>query len=420
MKHAAIISIGDELILGQTVDTNTAWLSRELAARGFDIVHHGTVGDDRKAIANAILHSVGLADVVLISGGLGPTEDDLSRQALADAMGVELILDASSLERIRGFFASLRRPMPASNEIQAMFPRGSVVIPNDNGTAPGIEAVVRLGSGQSAMVFITPGVPKEMKLMFKQFIAPKLDGGGAVVMSRTIHTFGAGESTVAERLGPLMDRGRSPSVGTTVSQGVVSLRLNVRSTDADTARRQLDETEAACRAALGDLVYGKDEQTLAGVVADALKAAGKTVCTAESCTGGLLAKYLTDLAGSSAFFTHGWVTYADAAKQQLLGVLPETLAAHGAVSEPVVREMAESARSLSRSDAAVAISGIAGPSGATPAKPVGTICIALATASGTNARQFHFPGDREMVRDRAAKMALTMLRFWLLGRQLPF
>lgn len=421
MKTAAVVSIGDELILGQTVDTNTAWLSRELAARGYDIVHHATVGDDRRAIAAAIRHAATLAELVLISGGLGPTEDDLSRHGLADAMGVELVVDAASLERIRGYFSAIKRPMPATNEVQAMFPRGARVVPNDNGTAPGIDADVRRGSdGGMARVFVTPGVPKEMKLMFGRYIAGHLDGGGAVVMSRTVHTFGAGESTVAQRLGALMDRSRSPSVGTTVSAGVVSLRLNVRAGSAAEGTRQLDETERLCCEALGDLVYGREAETLATVEAELLKKSGKTVATAESCTGGLLAMYLTEVSGASAYFTHGWVTYSDSAKRQLLGVSAETLEKHGAVSEAVVAEMAAAALRLAGSDVGLAISGVAGPTGGTEAKPVGTVCIALASQAGTEARTFLLPGDREMVRDRSAKMALTMLRFWLLGKRMPF
>jgi nicotinamide-nucleotide amidase len=268
-----------------------------------------------------------------------------------------------------------------------------------------------------------PGVPKEMKPMMRDavllFIRQR--SGGAAILQKTLHTFGAGESTVAERLGVLMQRGRNPSVGTTVSGGAVSLRVNARFESAAKAQAEIDQTIQGCRQAMGDLIYGEDGQTLAEAVAGMLLTrGGVTVATAESCTGGLLAKMLTDVAGSSAYFSQGWVTYSNEAKQAQLGVSPDTLAAHGAVSEPTVTEMADGARGRSGATVALSISGVAGPGGGTDAKPVGTVCIALASGAGTTARTFHFPGDREMIRDRSAKMALSMLRFHLLGKPMPF
>ena len=219
-----------------------------------------------------------------------------------------------------------------------------------------------------------------------------------------------------------MRRGRSPSVGTTVSNGIVSLRVNARFPSLAEAQARLEETEAACRAALGSLIFGQDDATLQQVVGRMLKGSSEatTVSTAESCTGGLLGKMLTDIPGSSAYFSYGWVTYANIAKEEMLGVSPELLRLHGAVSEPVVLAMAAGARSRARSTYALSISGIAGPDGGTPTKPVGTVCIALAWAGGAEARTFVFPGDREFIRDRSAKMALTLLRYKLLGERAPF
>jgi nicotinamide-nucleotide amidase len=255
-----------------------------------------------------------------------------------------------------------------------------------------------------------------MMTMFERDIFPELQalGGGAAIVSRTLHTFGQGESTIAEKLGDLMQRGRNPSVGTTVAGGVVSLRVNAYFDSRERAITELERTVAACRSKLGDLIYGQEEETLPIIVGAMLKAAGKTVATAESCTGGLLAKYLTDIAGSSAYFTHGWVTYANEAKTSQLGVSPGTLEQHGAVSEAVVREMADGARRRAGSDFALSISGVAGPDGGTEAKPVGTVCIALGHAGGTDAQTFRFSGDREFIRDRSAKAALAMLRTHLL------
>ena len=416
--NAIILSIGDELVLGQTVDTNSAWLSQRLASVGCAVLAHATVGDDQAAIQQAIRQSAPQCDYLLISGGLGPTADDLTRQALAAAMGEPLELNERWLAELQKFFAARNRPMPQANRIQAMIPRGARMIFNIAGTAAGIET-----SLEACRVFVMPGVPQEMKIMFERDVLPHVRAAadGAVILSRTLHTYGLGESAIAEKLGDLMRRDRNPSVGTTLASGAVSLRINARFGSASEAREQLERTAAACLSALGSLVYGQDEQTLQQVVGDLLKARpGQSVATAESCTGGLLGKLITDVPGSSAYYAYGWITYANQAKEQLLGVPPELLREHGAVSEPVVRAMAAGARQRAASTYALAISGIAGPDGGTPAKPVGTVCIALAHPAGAEARTFLFPGDREFIRDRSAKMALTLLRYHLLGEPTPF
>jgi len=445
---AIILSIGDELVLGQTVDTNSAWLSQHLAGVGCDIVAHMTVGDEQKAIEQAIEESVGRCDALVISGGIGPTDDDLTRQALAGVMQAPLELNQAWLDHMSTYFTRLDRKMPPSNNIQAMIPRGATMIWNHHGTAAGIDAMFQSGDQKTTChVFVMPGVPREMKGMFTRDVLPHIQkaSGGAAIVSRTLHTFGLGESTVAERLGELMKRGRNPSVGTTVAGGVVSLRINARSASPTEAEAQADETAAACQGVLGDIICGSGEETLPTVIAKMLREhAGEvdpaskkthlTIATAESCTGGLLAKLLTDIPGSSAYFTQGWVTYSNRAKYERLGVNEEVINVYGAVSEPVVEAMARSARRLAKSDFALAISGVAGPDGGTETKPVGTVCIALASKkSGSTARgddryiesdviprTFHLPGDREMMRLRSAFMALTMLRFHLLGRPLPF
>ena len=424
MTSAIILSIGDELVLGQTIDTNSAWLSQQLATIGIRIAAHQTVPDDQSSIERAIRSAAADCDVLLISGGLGPTEDDLTRQALAGVLGVPLEMDEQAMQHLTAFFRNLKRVMAESNKIQAMRPKGATLIENTCGTAPGLRAAIG-----RCQVFVVPGVPKEMKAMFSRDILPALReaGGGAAIVSRTLHTFGLGESSIAEMLGDLMQRGRNPSVGTTVAGGVVSLRVNSYFDTVEKATHELEKTSAACCEKLGNLIYGQDEETLPFVVGKLLKESGKKVATAESCTGGLLAKYLTDMPGSSAFFTHGWVTYSNEAKMQLLGVPDDMLRGHGAVSSPVVRAMAKSALTQAKADLAVAISGIAGPDGGSEEKPLGTVCIGTAfyrthdTASvEAHGRIFRFPGDREFVRDRSAKMALTIIRFHLLGKELPF
>lgn len=424
-----ILSIGDELVLGQTVDTNSAWLSTQLAAVGCDILAHLTVPDAQHAIEQAMRQAVGRCDVLVVTGGLGPTEDDLTRQALAALLNQPLEVNDTWLAELERFFKQRGRPMPLSNRIQAMIPRGARMIFNHNGTAAGIDATYQSPDQKTVCrLFCMPGVPGEMKRMFERDVRPHLQqaAAGAIILSRTLHTFGQGESTIAEKLGTQMMRDRNPSVGTTVSGGVVSLRLNARFPSHAEAQAQLDHITQACYDALGDLIYGQDQDTLQSVVAHQLLHPSSamphpySLTTAESCTGGLLAKYLTDIPGSSAYFTQGFITYANEAKTGLLGVSPALLQQFGAVSEPTAQAMAQGARQRAQSDFALAISGIAGPEGGTPDKPVGTVCIALATPQATTARTFLFSGDREMIRDRSAKMALSLLRYHLLGKTLPF
>ena len=424
--RAIILSIGDELTLGQTVDTNSAWLSQQLAAIGYRPTAHLTVSDDQDAIRQAIEESVGRCDALIISGGLGPTEDDLTRQALADFLDQPLELNEAALENVTRFFKALKRDMPERNKIQAMLPRTTEMIENIAGTAPGIYCNYQSGDQKTVCrVFIMPGVPKEMKVMFRRSVGPALAGidpgtaGGAIILSKTLHTFGLGESAIAEKIPQLMARNRNPSVGTTVSNGYVSLRCNAYFDTRDEAQRQLAATVKACRDALGDLIWGEDDQSLQETVARLLASSRKTVATAESCTGGLLSKTLTDVPGSSAYFKYGWVTYANDAKEKLLGVRIDP--DQGAVSESTVAQMAQGALREAGADYALAVSGVAGPEGGTPAKPVGTVWIALAHRDEqVTARKFILPGDREMIRDRSAKMALTMLRYHLLAKPLPF
>ena len=428
--RSLILSVGDELVLGQTVDTNSAWMSQQLAAAGCEVVGHQTVADDQVAIEAAILDSCRRADFLIVSGGIGPTPDDLTRQALAAALGVELDLNAMWLETLRAFWSRRGSVMPEMNAIQARLPRGATMIDNPNGTACGIDAAYQSHDLKSVCrVFVLPGVPKEMKAMFAAAVLPVVAaaGDGAAIRSATLHTFGMGESAVAEKLGDLMTRGRNPSVGTTVANGIVSLRVNSRFGSVAEAQAKLDETVAACQGALGDLIFGRDGQSLPSAVLALMKTDRRvTVATAESCTGGLLAKMLTDEPGSSAHFTQGWVTYSNLSKYERLGVPEDVINVYGAVSEPVVERMANAARRLAKADYALAVSGVAGPDGGSATKPGGTVCICLARvnpddklASLYQTRTFQFPGDRQTVRDRSAKMALTMLRYHLLGRPLP-
>lgn len=416
--QAVILSIGDELVLGQTVDTNSAYLSDQLVRMGVSTLYHQTVADDLEATAIAIEQASRRVELVLISGGLGPTDDDLTRQALAKAMGVELTLHEPSVEVIRAMFTRRGREMPDRNKIQAMHPCGTTIIPNTCGTAPGIRAV--LGR---ATIYVMPGVPREMFAMFSLSVLPELrsaSGSRDVILTAKVNTFGQGESTIGERLGDLMDRARNPKVGTTVADGLVSVRVRSEFPRAQEAQRQMDQTLAQVEERLGPVVFGRDGQSLAESLVALLRKRGLKLAVAESCTGGALGKLVTDVPGSSQAFLGGWVTYSNALKQSQLGVPEALLIQHGAVSQPVARAMAAGAIERSGADVSLAITGVAGPDGGTPEKPVGMVWIALGwrEASGalrTDALRCDLGGERDLVRDRAAKSAMQMLRFHLLN-----
>lgn len=413
IMQAAILSIGSELVLGQVLETNGAWLCRQLARIGIPVVACVTVGDDLEQIRLAIAAASKSADVVLVTGGLGPTEDDLTRTALARALGTALELDQPSLERVREFFAHRGRAMPERNKIQAMFPKGAEPIVNTCGTAPGIRA--RLGR---ARLYLMPGVPREMRTMFERDVLTHLvsEAPAEVVVTEELHCFGLGESTIAQRLGELMQPGRTPAVGTGVSEGIITVRITDRGPPQQ-VRRTIEATIRQVRARLGDLIFGCGAETLASAVAQLLVQHGKTVCTAESCTGGLIAQRLTDLPGSSAYFLGSVVAYSNQVKTELLGVDPELIDSQGAVSARVAQAMAVQARAKFGSHLAVAVTGIAGPTGGSPAKPVGLVYIALADADRCRATEHRFGPEqpRPVIRDRTASTALNMLRLHLLS-----
>ena len=410
--EAIILSVGNELTAGQTLDTNAAWLSQQLSELGIGVLRHVTLADELEPIRRELERACEQADVVLISGGLGPTVDDLTRQALAEAMGVPLELREEFVERIRAFFTARSRSMPETNVVQAQFPAGSEPIANTCGTAPGIRARCK-----RAAIFAMPGVPREMREMYRRDVRPRLipQTGGAAILAATLNCFGAGESDIAEKIVDLMERGKNPAVGTTARQGVIGVRILARGSRHDEARALLDEMVNEVRRRLGPLVFGRDDETLASAVAQLLTSAGKTIATAESCTGGLIAKRLTDIPGSSVYFRDGVVTYANEAKTRLLGVPAELIERHGAVSAPVAEAMALGCRQRSRTDFAISVTGIAGPQGGTPDKPVGLVYIGLARESDCQVTPHRF-GEflgRGEIRDRTCNTALNRLRLRL-------
>ncbi|MFA6133109.1 MAG: competence/damage-inducible protein A [Phycisphaerae bacterium] len=409
--RAVILSIGDELISGKTVDTNSAYLARQLGSMGIETLAHWTLGDDQAAIAAALTAAAAVGDVVIVSGGLGPTADDLTRQGLAEAMGTGLVLDEQRLAEIEDFFRRRGREMIAANRIQAMIPAGAQAIPNKVGTAPGIAATV---GGKS--VYVMPGVPYEMEWMFSNAIAPLLPRQAGVILYRIVHTFGQGESDIGTAIADLMKRDRNPTVGTTVAGGLVSVRIISRGEDERQARSLASETIAAVRLRLGKLVVGVEEQTMASVVGDLLRARGASLSVAESCTGGMIGQLVTATPGASDYYLGGLVAYANQVKIRQLGVPEDLIGRHGAVSEPVAEAMANGCRAMFQSTYALSITGIAGPAGGSEDKPVGLVYIGLAGPAGTVVFRHVLPGIRDIVRLRASLTALNHLRLCLRDR----
>lgn len=424
---AAILSVGDELTLGQALDTNSCWLADRLAGLGIVAVEHVTVPDDAEALAGALRRLAGAAPLVITTGGLGPTADDLTREGLARATGEPLVEDSAALRWIESWFARASRPMPALNRSQALRPRSASCLENTAGTAPGLA-----GRVADADVFCLPGPPREMREMFERSVVPRLRppaGGG--VRTRLLHAFGLGESEVAARLGDLMDRARDPLVGTTVSGGVVTCRIRAgrpapgRDREGASGPDPLDATGRLIHERLDPYVFGADGDTLASVVLDELRGRARTLAVVESCTGGVLGAMLTEVPGSSASFVGGWITYTNEMKVREVGVPASLFApgAPGAVSRECVRAMARGGLERAGADHCLAITGIAGPDGGSPEKPVGTVWVARATRGVGSAdrdadvevRRFLFTGDRAGVREWAARSALAMLRFELVG-----
>jgi len=382
------------------------------------------VGDELGPVTDAIDLAAKDADLVLISGGLGPTEDDLTRQALADALGQPLVEDPEALATLRAFFDDRGRPMPDRNRVQTLLPQGASPVKNPRGTAPGIHAALH-----DADVFAVPGVPREMRGMVRDAVLPHVQqrlaelGVSRVIRTTKVNTFGAGESTVAEMLGPdLMRRDRNPKVGTTVSGGICSVRVRSEFAAARQADEQLDETLGQVNQKLGPLVFGRDDTTLQRATLDALNHAGLTVATAESCTGGLVAALLTDVPGSSVVVQGGWIVYSNQLKHTQLDIpchLLDGPDAPGAVSPRVAELLATNAREKANADLAGAVTGGAGPGGGTPDKPVGTVYLGLAQRDRPTAvLLLALVGDRHAVRDRSAKCALQALRLTALGQSL--
>ena len=415
IKRAVILSTGDELTTGRVVDTNSNYLTGKLAEIGIDTVAVMTVGDVPERLEWAWRTAIGMGDVVISTGGIGPTADDLTTETVARIAGVGLRRDEAVVERIKQLFAAMKRVMPENNLKQALLPEGGVIVPNPVGTAPGFRIPIALG-GLRAEVIVLPGVPREMKPMMEDTVIPWLvanRGTDTVFAVRVFQTFGISESGLDEEVAGLIapEEGR---VAFRASFPQISMRITVEDRPG-TAEHKLEELSARVRAKISQWIYAEGDETMEGVVGRLLSEKGLTLAIAESCTGGLIGHRLTNVPGSSHYFMADLVTYSNPAKMALLGVSEKTLKEHGAVSEECVLEMAAGARSRAGTDLAIATSGIAGPDGGSPGRPVGTVCIALVGQGQSVARVYQLRGTRDWVKLWTSQIALDWIRRAVLG-----
>jgi nicotinamide-nucleotide amidase len=409
-----LLAVGTELLFGDIVNGNAAWLGQRLAEVGIDVTTSVVVGDNIVRIAESVTTALSRADAVVITGGIGPTQDDLTREALALAAGVELVRDAGLEDELRARFTALRRDVPELNYKQADLPDGATAIPNRRGSAPGVR--VEIGDG---VAYALPGVPHEMERMFSDAVLPDLlrrGGQPAAIVHRVLRTAGMWESAVAAALADQVDRlerDGGVTVAFLASGGQTRVRLTAKAETHDAALAMIAPEEAAARAALGSAVYGTDDDTLEGAVADLLRQRSATVGTAESLTGGLLGATLVRAPGASEVYVGGYVTYATDAKHALLGVPEPVVATYGVISGECAAAMAEGARERLGTTYALSLTGVAGPA-EQEGKPVGTVHAGLAGPDGTTTRALRLPGERDLVRAFAVVSALNLLRLHLL------
>ncbi|MGH3087255.1 MAG: competence/damage-inducible protein A [Rubrobacteraceae bacterium] len=408
IERAEILTIGTEILLGDLVDTNTAWLSTNLATLGVGIYRHTTVGDNKERIVAAMEDAAYRADFVITTGGLGPTSDDLTNECLATLANREMVEYSEARAHVDEMFRRFGRTPTPSNYKQALFPEGTKLIPNPLGTAPGALLEV------NRTLFATlPGVPSEMKGMFEETVAPLVKSRTEnSIISRTLWFAGIGESALAEQVQDFLDAS-DPTVAPLAGAGKVRLRITTQAATPEEAEKKIAPVEKEILARLGDYHFGVDDETLETAVARLLKSQNATLALAESCTGGLIAKRLTDLPGSSAYFGEGLVTYSNESKERLLGVPHELLTEHGAVSEPVAVKMAEGAKRLAGADYALSVTGVAGPDGGTEEKPVGLVWVGISTPNGSEAKRLDLSAwakSRNSIRERSANIAFDLLR----------
>jgi nicotinamide-nucleotide amidase len=406
---AEIITVGTELLLGQILDTNSQWLANRLAELGIDLYYTTTVGDNEGRLKEAVQTSIARADLVITTGGLGPTQDDITRKAVADALDLELNRNEAALEEIRSYFAEMGYEMTDNNIKQSFVPTGAQIITNENGTAPGI-----LIDQQEIIVISLPGVPLEMKAMITDFVIPYLKEENKVkeqvIQSRVIKTCGIGESSLETKIDDILREQTNPTIAPLASEGEVKLRLTAKADDQVAAKQLLAEQEEELKQRIGDYIYGYDNDSLEDVIAKLLWEQDLTIAIAESCTGGLIGDRLTSVPGSSAYFERGVISYSNQAKIDLLDVREDTLQEYGAVSAETAHEMVQGIQKNADSDIALAVTGIAGPGGGSAEKPVGLVYLALAVGDDISVYKRKFNGDRRRIKYLSSQILLNLLR----------
>lgn len=409
---AAILTIGDELLLGQTVNSNAAWLGEQLDELGVEVEKAAVAGDEVEAIKDVLSWGFSTANLVITTGGLGPTHDDVTRSAVAEFFGRSLLFDETVYEEIEARFAHRRRSIPASNRTQAMVPEGFDVLPNSEGTAPGLW-LEETGEGGPRLLAVLPGVPYEMKRLLKKEVVPRLQGhlGQRVIRHRMLLTSGIGESSLNEQIGDVSGLlSRSLRLAFLPGTGGVRLRLSAYGSNKEEVEGQLDKLEARLRSRIEKYIYTSGEGSLEAVVGEALRRRNLTLALAESCTGGYVANQFTNVSGASAYVLGGVVAYSNAAKTGLLNVDPAVLKAEGAVSRRVALQMARGVRKLLQADIGISTTGIAGPTGGTPEKPVGTVWIGYADASKEEAHLLRLKQDRMLNKALTSTAVLNLVR----------
>ncbi|ADL12992.1 competence/damage-inducible protein A [Acetohalobium arabaticum] len=411
--RAEIVSIGTELLLGQIVDANSAYIAEKLADLGIDLYYQMTVGDNQERLQKVLKRSLEHSDIVITTGGLGPTDDDLTREAVAEVMGVDLIKDEKLEEQIRGFFAELEREMTVNNLSQAYLPAGAEPIINSRGTAPGI-IIERNGKTVISM----PGVPPEMKQMMNKKVIPYLHdkaGSKELIKSKVLRVCGYGESSLETEIKDILDSQTNPTVALLSDKAEVHLRLTAKAGNQKMADNLINQVEAELRERLGDDIFGIDDETMEKVVGDRLREEVLTLAVAESCTGGLIGHRITNVSGSSDYFKQGVVVYSNQAKKDLVQVKEETLSEYGAVSRETACEMAEGVKELADTDLGIAVTGIAGPTGGSEEKPVGLVYMGLADDKKVGSFKFKFHGSRKQIKYLTSQYTLDKLRRYLEG-----
>ncbi len=406
-----LISVGTEILLGDILNTNAQYLSKALAALGADVMHQSTVGDNEERLLSEINADLARSDCLILTGGLGPTPDDITKEVASKAFGLELIMDEDILAEIESYFQSKNLTMPPTNSKQALVPKGARVLPNKNGTAPGF-----IMEKEGKTIIILPGPPKEMRPMFEEYVSPYIKSKtGCVIISRNVRTFGIGESAMSERVAHLLDS-KNPTVAPYAKSGEAMLRITAKAENDDQAEKIIAPVLREIRSLLGEYIYGIDTDSIEETLVALLKEKGLTVAFAESCTGGLCGKRITDISGASEVFHCGVVSYANEIKHKILGVQSETLEKHTAVSESTAKEMAEGVRHLSGSDYGVSITGYAGPGNE---DEVGLIFIGVSSAKGTTVKRLFTAHRGKSCRDYnrhvAASNAFNELRMRIIS-----